>query len=107
VIPVLKSLDPGCLTVNQPFARGSASFRMKRSQFSSSPVGILSGLVRTPVCDSLVGFPKQSEGKYTDSSLALWVVLPRNIVSSLVFKVGYRNISMGRRKMLHGAHFHM
>jgi hypothetical protein len=34
-------------------------------------------------------------------------VLLRNIVSSLVFKVGYRYISMGRRKMFHRAYFHM
>jgi len=49
VIPVLRALDPGCLTVNHPFASGSASFRMKRSQLSSSPCGIRSGLVKTPV----------------------------------------------------------
>ena len=49
VIPVLSSLDPGCFTVNHPLARGSASFLMKRNQWSSSPVGIRSGLVRTPV----------------------------------------------------------
>ena len=49
VIPVLRSLDPGCLTVNHPFASGSASFLRKRSQLSSSPCGIRSGLVKTPV----------------------------------------------------------
>ena len=54
VIPVLRASDPGCLTVNQPFARGSASFRMKRNQLSSSPGGIRSGLVRTPVKDQSV-----------------------------------------------------
>lgn len=54
VIPVLRSLDPGCLTVNQPFARGSASFRMKRNQDSSSPGGIRSGFVRTPGEDQRV-----------------------------------------------------
>jgi len=54
VIPVFKSFDPGCFTVNHPFASGSASFRMKRNQFSSSPGGIRSGLVRTPTKYQLV-----------------------------------------------------
>ena len=60
VIPVLRSLDPGCLTVNHPFASGSASFRMKRNQLSSSPVGIRSGLVKTPVTVHLTS-PKKAE----------------------------------------------
>ena len=49
VIPVFKSFDPGCFTINHPFVSGSASFRMKRNQCSSSPGGIRSGLVRTPI----------------------------------------------------------
>ena len=107
VIPVFKSLDPGCLTVNHPFTRGSASFRMKRSQFSSSPGGILSGFVRTPVYNKSVGILKRSVSKHTDSALTLRVVLFRDVMGSLVLKIGCRNVSMGTRKMLHKAYFRM
>jgi len=45
----LRSADEGCLTQNQLFSSGSFSLRMKGSQLDSSPVGIRSGLVRTPM----------------------------------------------------------
>lgn len=60
-IPVLRSLDPGCLTMNHPFASGSASFRMKFSQLSSSPGGIRSGLVKTPVTVQSMFLRKQRQ----------------------------------------------
>ena len=48
VMPSLMSLELGCLTQYQLFSKVSFSFRMKGIQFVSSPVGIRSGLVRTP-----------------------------------------------------------
>ena len=48
VMPSLMSLELGCLTQYQLFSSVSFSFRMKGSQFVSSPVGIRSGFVRTP-----------------------------------------------------------
>ena len=53
VIFDFKSLEDGCLTQNQLFSSGSFSFRMKGSQLDSSPVGMRSGLVKTPIkCDT-------------------------------------------------------
>lgn len=47
-MPCFRALELGCFTQYQLLARGSYSLRMKRSQLSSSPAGIRSGLVRTP-----------------------------------------------------------
>lgn len=101
VIPLFKSFDPGCLTVNHPFASGSASFRIKRSQFSSSPDGIRSGLVRTPIEGvKTFHFPGDDGIDHTDCPLALWVILLRNVVRSLIFKIGCNEVSLGEGKKI-------
>lgn len=48
-MPCFNSFEPGCLTQYQLFSSGSFSFRIKPSQLGSSPVGIRSGFVKTPV----------------------------------------------------------
>ena len=48
VMPYLISLELGYLTQYQLLSRGSFSLRMKGSHADSSPVGMRSGLVRTP-----------------------------------------------------------
>ena len=49
VIPALIWEEPGCLTQNHPFSRGSFSLRIREIQFCSSPAGMRSGFVRTPI----------------------------------------------------------
>jgi hypothetical protein len=49
VISSFRSFEDGCLTQNQLFSNGTFSFRMKGSQLASSPVGMRSGLVKTPM----------------------------------------------------------
>lgn len=104
VMPLFRSFDPGCFTVNHPFASGSASFRIKRSQCSSSPDGIRSGLVRTPIwVKARYGcFLGEGRSKRTDRSLPLLVILLRNVVGTLVLEIGYRDISLGEKMLFVG-----
>jgi hypothetical protein len=107
VIPVFRSFDPGCFTVNHPFASGSASFRIKRSQFSSSPDGIRSGLVRTPTYNGgwSAHFLGEDGSKHTDRPLPLWVMLLRNGVRTLVLEIGYKQVSLRDKNCIRGLTF--
>lgn len=49
VVICFNSCELGCLTQNQPFSNSSLSLRIKGSQLDSSPVGMRSGLVKTPI----------------------------------------------------------
>lgn len=47
----------------------------------------------------------EDEHNLTDGPLALWIVLFRDVMRSLVLEVGYRDISLGKKKYLCGAYF--
>ena len=66
---------------------------MNRSQWSSSPGGIRSGLVRTPVKAESTS-SKGDLSKLTDGSFALRVVLFRDMVRALVLKVRCTGVSI-------------
>ena len=79
-------MEPGCLTQNQPFSRGSLSFHMKGNQLANLLVGILSGFVRTPtMIYELLNNSQLSRN--VPMLLIKVVILFDEVVSSLVLEV--------------------
>ena len=95
VMFALSSADEGCLTQNQLFSSASFSLRIKGSQLDSSPVGIRSGLVKTPIVErTSARHNKLNLEGQTDGPLPLRIMLFGQAMSTLIFKVGYSKILM-------------
>jgi len=87
LMPALRSADEGCLTQNQLFSSDSFSLRIKGSQLDSSPVGIRSGLVRTPTAEKMNNKWSSKEWQQTDGPLPLGIMQLGQAMSTLIFKI--------------------